>query len=36
MFRYLTLFVEKLSSFFGDEKNRRKIRRKIRKYNIFK
>ena len=32
MFRYLTLFVEKLSSFFGDEKNRRKIR----KYNIFK
>ena len=35
MFRYLTLFVEKLSSFFGDEKNRRKIRRKIRKYNIF-
>lgn len=36
MFRYLTLFDEKLSSFFGDEKNRRKIRRKIRKYNIFK
>lgn len=36
MFRYLTLFVEKLSSFFGDEKNRRKLRRKIRKYNIFK
>ena len=36
MFRYLTLFVEMLSSFFGDEKNRRKIRRKIRKYNIFK
>ncbi len=36
MFRYLTLFVEKLSSFFGDEKNRRKIRRKIREYNIFK
>ena len=36
MFRYLTLFVEKLSSFFGDEKNRRKIKRKIRKYNIFK
>lgn len=36
MFRYLTLFVEKLSSFFGDEKNRRKIRRKIRKYNIFR
>ena len=36
MFRYLTLFVEKLSSFFGNEKNRRKIRRKIRKYNIFK
>ncbi len=36
MFRYLTLFVEKLSSFFGDEKNRRKIRRKIRNYNIFK
>lgn len=36
MFRYLTLFVEKLSSFFGDEKNRRKIRRKIRKYSIFK
>ena len=36
MFRYLTLFVEKLSSFFGDEKNRRKIRRKIMKYNIFK
>lgn len=36
MFRYLTLFVEKLSSFFGDEKNRCKIRRKIRKYNIFK
>ena len=36
MFRYLTLFVEKLSSFFGDEKIRRKIRRKIRKYNIFK
>ena len=36
MFRYLTLIVEKLSSFFGDEKNRRKIRRKIRKYNIFK
>lgn len=36
MFRYLTLLVEKLSSFFGDEKNRRKIRRKIRKYNIFK
>lgn len=36
MFRYLTLFVENLSSFFGDEKNRRKIRRKIRKYNIFK
>ncbi|MZK38005.1 HAD-IC family P-type ATPase [Coprococcus sp. BIOML-A1] len=36
MFRYLTLFVEKLSSFFGDEKNRRKIRRRIRKYNIFK
>lgn len=36
MFRYLTLFVEKLSSFFEDEKNRRKIRRKIRKYNIFK
>lgn len=36
MFRYLTLFVEKLSSFFGDERNRRKIRRKIRKYNIFK
>lgn len=36
MFRYLTLFVEKLSSFFGDEKNRSKIRRKIRKYNIFK
>lgn len=36
MFRYLTLFVEKLSSFFGDEKNRRKIGRKIRKYNIFK
>ena len=36
MFRYLTLFVEKLSSFFGNEKNRRKIRRKLRKYNIFK
>ena len=36
MFRYLTLFVEMLSSFFGDERNRRKIRRKIRKYNIFK
>lgn len=36
MFRYLTLFVEKLSSFFGDEKNRKKIKRKIRKYNIFK
>lgn len=36
MFRYLTLLVEKLSSFFGDAKNRRKIRRKIRKYNIFK
>ena len=36
MFRYLTLFVEKLSSFFGDEKNRRKIRRKIRKFNFFK
>ncbi len=36
MFRYLTLMVEKLSSFFGDAKNRRKIRRKIRKYNIFK
>ena len=36
MFRYLTLLVEKFSSFFGDEKNRRKIRRKIRKYNIFK
>lgn len=36
MFRYLTLFVEKLSSFFGNEKNRRKIRRKIRKYNIFR
>ena len=36
MFRYLTLFVEKLSSFFGDEQNRRKIKRKIRKYNIFK
>lgn len=36
MFRYLTLFVEKLSSFFGDEKNRCKLRRKIRKYNIFK
>ena len=36
MFRYLTLFVEKLSSFFGDEKDRRKLRRKIRKYNIFK
>lgn len=36
MFRYLTLLVEKLSSFIGDAKNRRKIRRKIRKYNIFK
>lgn len=36
MFRYLTLFVEKLSSFFENEKNRRKIRRKLRKYNIFK
>ena len=36
MFRYLTLFVEKLSSFFGDEKNRLKIRRKIRKYNNYK
>lgn len=36
MFRYLTLLVEKFSSFFGDAKNRRKIRRKIRKYNIFK
>lgn len=36
MFRYLTLLVEKLSGFFGSEKNRKKIRRKIRKYNIFK
>ena len=32
----LMVVFEKLSSFFGDEKNRRKIRRKIRKYNIFK
>lgn len=36
MFRYLTLLVEKLSGFFGDAKNRRKIKRSIRKYNIFK
>ena len=36
MFRYLTLLVEKLSSFFGDAKNRRKIKRNIRKFNIFK
>ncbi len=36
MFRYLTLLVEKLTSFFGSETNRKKIRRKIRKYNIFK
>ena len=36
MFRYLTLLVEKLSSFFGDEKNRKKLKRKIRKYSILK
>lgn len=36
MFRYLTLLVEKLSTFFGDAKNRRKIKRSIRKFNIFK
>ncbi len=35
-FRYLTLVVEKLGSYFGDGKKRKRLRRKLRKYSILR